>query len=432
MLAIDLQSGPLADVWRGDPCAVLYELAARAPGEAAELRIGDERILLVQDAEAARHIARARPENYHKHFGGFAKFFGASRLTSDGEQWERLLKLSQPSIAATDPASVVRSAERHFGAAIDGLLADYGSGPLLVDPYLDKAAAAVIADVTFGFGADDISPTLIDDFRSILRYSSLVTWNVAGAEVADSPPARLSAMMAANRLRSGLDNLLVDSQSSSDVSPLLRILIDTPDDQVDRFAEVCTLLFAGSDTSSTSIGWAMYLLANAATLQERLRREIKTGLNSSGLTLEGVFRLEGVAAFQNEAMRIFPPIPILSRIAVEADAIGTLRVAAGQKVLISVIGLHHDPRTFPQPRRVSLDRFPHGATPRDPLAHFQPFSTGRRACGGARIANIEVATALTLLIGRLQMQPAGNEPLAFEWLASLRRRGGQRLRLAAA
>jgi cytochrome P450 len=214
--------------------------------------------------------------------------------------------------------------------------------------------------------------------------------------------------------------------------PLLRALLDAPAGEVDVFGEICTLLFAGSDTSAASLGWAMYLLAGAPQLRERLAREAAEVVGATAPTLEAVSRLHATTAFQNEVLRIFPPIPMLSRLAVEADAIGEVAIEPGQKVIVSVIGLHHDARVFPHSRRVSLDRFPGGDIPRQMHGHFLPFGTGRRSCGGTRIANVELTTALTLLARRLQMRHPAADPLGFEWVASLRRRGGQRLELAAA
>ena len=70
--------------------------------------------------------------------------------------------------------------------------------------------------------------------------------------------------------------------------------------------------------------------------------------------------------------------------------------------------------------------------PADLHGHFLPFGTGERGCPGARIARTELAVGLAALIHVLRMEPGPDGQLNFEWLASLRRRGGQRVRLAAA
>jgi cytochrome P450 len=326
---------------------------------------------------------------------------------------------------------VVESANRHFTVAIDGMLEAARQGPVLVDPYLDRAAASVVAEVTLGFDPHEISPTLINDFRTILRYASLTTWNLPGATYVDNPDLLASAISARRRLLDGVDNLLLRRrEASGGQTDLLRTLIAASDD-VDLFSEICTLTFAGSDTSAASLGWALWLLAESPELQERLRAEIHAAIGDAVPRLNHLPALRDVAAFESEVLRIFPPIPILSRVAIDDDMIGGLKIAAGQKVLLSIIGLHHDGRIYPQAQRTSLSRFPGGEIPREFVGHFLPFGLGRRACGGARVATLELATALTQLIRRLAISnPSLHAPLEFDWVASLRPRGSHRLSLS--
>ena len=63
-------------------------------------------------------------------------------------------------------------------------------------------------------------------------------------------------------------------------------------------------------------------------------------------------------ALINETFRMFPAIPILSRIAVAEDHVGGTRIQAGQKVLLSIIGLHHDSMVWPMPSKMDIGRFP--------------------------------------------------------------------------
>jgi cytochrome P450 len=418
---IDLRSGPMAMVWRTDPCAVLFELANRHPGGAARLLIGDEQILVFQDADAARHIARTRPDNYFKHFGPFTAYFGESRLTSDGARWSRLQKLSQPFIAATRHEDVVTAALRAFGGAINTMLST--PGEVMIEPFIDRAAASVIAEVTLGFGVEDLGAHAIEDIRRVLRFSSMAAWNYPGASIIDSDTLRAEAEAAGGRLRGGLNRLV--AARALEGRALLDALIQAGDD-VDLFGEVLTLLFAGADTSATAIGWAMHLLAAAPALQVRLRTEVAGVVAGTPMTLAMLGAMPQLAAFEREVLRIFPPVPILSRTAVEADRIGSIDIAAGQIVLLSVIGLHHDTYVFPNSRRVSLDR----PALEGPPGQYMPFGLGRRICAGSRIASVEVATALALIVSRLDLSRSGDGPLAFEWVASLRRRGGQRLAVA--
>jgi cytochrome P450 len=428
MISVDLQRGPLAGVWRDNPCGVLFELAQRAPGASARLTLGHETMLLFQDAGAAMHVARTRPDNYLKHFGSFAGFFGKSRITADGEKWRVLQRLSQPFINAAAPSEVVAAARRNFGAAADAMLASAG-GAVAVDGHLNRAAAAVVSEVTLGFAPEAFTPTLFEDFRAILSYASVVTWNVAGASARQDAGLAAQASAARQRLSVALGQLVAMRAGRPDEPGMLEALaaaVADPEIDIDLLGEVCSLVFAGFDTTSAALGWAMWLLSAAPGLQQKLRAEIRAArAEAPDDDLAAIALMPGLQAFQNEALRIFPPIPILGRRAVEADRIGETDVAPGQIVLISIIGLHHDPKAFPGPRRVALDRFADGAPGRDMAGQFIPFGLGRRICGGLRLANIELTAALALLIDRLEIAAPPPAPLLFDWQASLRRRGGQ-------
>ena len=50
----------------------------------------------MQDAGQIRHVLREQGARYRENFGGFAGFFGGTRLTTDSERWEYLQGLSQP------------------------------------------------------------------------------------------------------------------------------------------------------------------------------------------------------------------------------------------------------------------------------------------------------------------------------------------------
>ena len=57
------------------------------------------------------------------------------------------------------------------------------------------------------------------------------------------------------------------------------------------------------------------------------------------------------------------------------------------------------------------------------------FSAGPRICGGARFAQMEMALAVMIVLQRCRLDLAEPLPFAFEWGASMRRRGGQKVRV---
>lgn len=430
MLAIDLTRGQLAGAWRLDPCNVLYELALQRPGENVALHIGVQPILLVQDFAATTHVLKGNQENYRKNLGGFTQFFGASRLTSDGQRWRMLQRLSQPHISGTDPAEVTRTTNRIYERAISEMLAAATSGgSVQVDTFIDRAAASVIAEVTLGFGPDDLGPGILDDFRTILRYANLVTWNLPGTVPLDDLQLKAQAQAASARIR-GMVTKLIEARrvaGRNAEEDLLTHLASIPEGEIDLVGEISTLLFAGFDTTAATLSWAMLLLANSPTVQDTLRSEITREIGDRPPAPDDFDRLESLSAFVEETFRIFPAIPLLSRIAAAPDELDGISIAPGQRVLISVIGLHMNRRFFPNPMEVVLSRASNIPAWSEAASHIIPFGMGQRMCGGPRIARAEIMAALVNILQKTRIGLEDTGPIQFEWHASLRRKGGQRL-----
>lgn len=423
MQKLDLQNGLVAAAWRENPIGTLFEMAKRAPGQALSLDFGPRTVLLLQGAEQIHHVLRTRSENYRKNFGGFQSLFGESRLTVDGPKWEFLQKLSQPHMNEASTPAVALSAYGAFAEAAESMLASREPGvPMVVDGWLNRAAARVASEVVFGFHDFDIDQVL-SDFRTVLRHGGSRNWNFAGSAV-DTAEEREQQEQARLRLHNVVEWLIAEAANRDAESSLMRDIVLGEPLGADAVSEICTLLFAGFDTSATALSWALFLLAAAPDLQNFLRTKVREADRS---TPEAALNVAELLAFQNEVLRIFPPIPVLGRLSMAADSIEGIAIPGDQVVLISLLGLHHDARYFPAPAQVRLKRYVGGQLNPALRGHFLPFGDGRRACGGGRVANVELTVALATMIDKLEVNIADQEPIHFEWTASLRREGGQRL-----
>lgn len=105
---------------------------------------------------------------------------------------------------------------------------------------------------------------------------------------------------------------------------------DIPEDQrisdEDIFNQISTFLFAGSDTSSLTITWTLYLLAKHPEIQTRLREEMRQGMpdpssSSYGDLFSALDRLSLLDMVVRESLRLIPPLHSSLRVATEDDVI---------------------------------------------------------------------------------------------------------------
>lgn len=174
------------------------------------------------------------------------------------------------------------------------------------------------------------------------------------------------------------------------------------------------------------LAWSLFLLAIMPELQKYLRSGLPPFNPTSGPTLAELDQCVDLIAFQREVLRLFPPLPVLGRLSEAHCSISTLDLLPNDEVIVSVIGLHHDPRFFPKPAEVRLDRF---RQPLPPEAGFMPYGVMDRACDARMQSDWIVGAALAILLSRIQVDIADQAPLDFHWTGVLSRRNGHSLLL---
>jgi cytochrome P450 len=171
------------------------------------------------------------------------------------------------------------------------------------------------------------------------------------------------------------------------------------------------------------------LLANKPKLQKQLRSELRESADGKELS-KPALNSKTMLALINETFRLFPAVPILSRVAVGEAHVGGTKIKPGQKVLLSIIGLHHDRNFWPVPEKMDIGRFPDGDPIGELRKHLLPFSAGPRMCGGSRFAMVEIPVAIATLLAKIQVEPAEQQPIRFHWGASMRHKEGIKLVVA--
>jgi cytochrome P450 len=125
-----------------------------------------------------------------------------------------------------------------------------------------------------------------------------------------------------------------------------------------------------------------------------------------------------------EAMRLHPPVWMLSRLAQDDDEVGGYRVPAGSDVLICPYTLHRHPEFWDRPDRFDPERFAPDAVADRPRYAYIPFGAGPRFCVGSHLGLME-ATFVTAMVARdLRLATVPGHRVVAEPMLSLRIRGG--------
>ena len=113
--------------------------------------------------------------------------------------------------------------------------------------------------------------------------------------------------------------------------------------------EAMTLFLAGHETTALALSWTWYLLSQHPEVEEQLAAEVRTVLCGRLPNAEDVSQLTFVEQVVLESMRLFPPVYVIGREAIEPCEIGGFHVPRGTTMLMSEWVLHRDPRFFERP-----------------------------------------------------------------------------------
>lgn len=169
-------------------------------------------------------------------------------------------------------------------------------------------------------------------------------------------------------------------------------------------AETQTFLIAGHDTTGWALNYTIMLLGLHSNVQEKVHQEIDKYFSENdenSLTQETVKQFIYLDAVIKETMRLYPPIPLISRKAEESIEINDMIIPKGSQVLLSISCIHRDKDYWSEPARFKPERFL--IDPPHPYAHL-PFSAGSRNCIGQRYAMIQLKIELIILLRKFYIQ----------------------------
>jgi cytochrome P450 len=193
--------------------------------------------------------------------------------------------------------------------------------------------------------------------------------------------------------------------------------------------EAITLMLAGHETTAQALTWAWYLLAQNPPAWAALRAELAAVLGSRPLATADFDRLPYTQAVFREALRLYPPVWALARIATRPYDLGPYRVPERGTIVMSQWVVHRRAAYFADPLRFAPERWLDGPPP--PAGAYFPFAAGSRMCIGERFAMLE-GTLVLAAIGRTWQVVPEPAPPHIDARFTLRPRHGLPARVLAA
>ena len=381
--------------------------------------------VLLNDADAIRHVLVKNHANYRKGpgFNRVKMLLGNGIIVSDGAFWRRQRRMIQPAFGRKVLARMLRFVQQANASRVARWQALAADGAT-IDITTEAADLSLEVILRTLFGEDFerlvaqqggnpfafLTADLTRDMQVVLRFrglmklmQELIHWR------RETQPARddfLALFLEARDKDTG--------EAMSD-----KELID----------ELMTFIIAGHETSAITLNWCWYFLARHPEVAARAREEILAVTGGAMPHPEQLAEFETVRRVMNEALRLYPPVWLFSRTALDDDRIGDFAIPAGTDLFISPYYLHRHPAHWPDAERFDPDRFaPEQEKARHPAA-FIPFSAGPRRCIGDHFALLEMQIHFGCMLPMFQLDCLDAQPLALEPFINLRTRYPFRYRI---
>jgi cytochrome P450 len=352
----------------------------------------------------------------------FGAAIGGGLLNAEGHDWRWQRRLAAPLFRAEDVLAYVPI----FAAACEPALRRWSESPpgapQAIDKDMTRATLQALQDTVLGASLGDEDRKLIEQSGASFLAHSI--WKVVLTSLNLPPslphPGSRAMVREGRQLREVAERVLAKARGSGGDDLLQRLVTArdpaTGDVMPDGLIvdNVVTFLIAGHETTSQALTWTLYLLALFPDWQEAVRQEVLGIAANSPIGREDIARLPLLDAVFQEAMRLFPPAPVLMRRTLAPVTLGGIALGAGATITIPIYVVHRHRRLWREPLSFDPSRFSPAAKATRHRCAYMPFGAGPRTCIGGSFAMLEGKTILATLLARARFAlPDGETPTPF-------------------
>ena len=413
--AAPLPPGPTGFSWARtrdfarDPLPLLLD-AYRRYGPVFSMRILHASGVFMLGTEANHYITVSHADNFRWRdgsMGDLMPLLGDGMLTIDGDYHRRARRIVLPAFHRDRLLAAVDT----MTAETERAIAAWRTGEEVDLYHWARALALRIAmRALFGFDPDRVAGDfeLAEEFERALSYYG----KAYAIQILRGPASPWRRMHRSRALLDGViyAEIAARRRSGRRGEDILSLLMEATDDDGSGFTDrelrdqVMTLLFAGHDTTTSTLSFLLYELARHPDVLGRLLDEQDRILGDRPPT--GAQLMGGLPELEmalDETLRLYPAAWVGPRRTVETFEFAGHVVPGGMPVHYCSWASHRLPEVFPEPDEFRPSRFAPDAKVALPKGAYVPFGGGSRTCIGMRFGQLEIRTIATLILRRFRL-----------------------------
>ncbi|WP_323023040.1 cytochrome P450 [Pararhodobacter sp.] len=384
----------------------------------AEFRIPFLHTFLVNEPALWKRVLTEAPRDFPKSprmAAGLEPLLGQGVFLTNGALWERQRRIIDPAFEGGRLRDTFPAIWAAGEATVARLRARAGEAPVEVEAEMSHSTADVIFRTLFSVPIEDRTASAVfGAFRDYQGTQPLINL-AAFLPLPRWMPRfhRRATLRAARRIRGLIGDLvaarrvaIAEGRAPDDLATKIMTMADPldgrPFDDAEMVDQVAVFFLAGHETSASALGWALYLLALAPDLQDRLAEEAARELTPD---FGSVSRLKLARDVFREALRLYPPVPMMVREAACPAEFRGRRVETGAQVVVSPWHLGRHQAIWEEPDAFCPARWQTAEGRASARDGFIPFSAGPRVCTGAGLAMVEGPLILAMIARDLRLAP---------------------------
>uniref|UniRef100_A0A3B3X374 unspecific monooxygenase n=1 Tax=Poecilia mexicana TaxID=48701 RepID=A0A3B3X374_9TELE len=400
---------------------------------------GRQPVLCVADPEIIKAILVkecysffTNRRNFHLNGALYDSLFNA-----EDDQWKRIRSVLSPSFTSGRLKEMFEIMKSHSANLIHSMKKKADKGEALeLKEFFGSYSMDVVTSTAFSVDIDSLnnpSDPFVTNIKKMLKFDFLNPLFLAVAffpflgpilekfefsffpkSVTDFFYASLEKIKSnreTSQQKSRVDflQLMIDSQKKNGLQKDKRL----SDHEI--LSQSMIFIFAGYETSSSSLTFLAYNLATNPEIMRKLQEEIdSTFPNKAPVQYQPLMEMDYLDSVINESLRLFPIAPRLERVAKASVEINGLVIPKDMVVLVPTWPLHRDPEIWPEPEKFKPERFSKkNQEDIDPYT-YMPFGVGPRNCIGMRFALVVMKLAVVEILQRYSFSVCKETEVRFQ------------------
>ncbi|BCL78726.1 cytochrome P450 [Ktedonobacteria bacterium brp13] len=414
-----------------DPLEFL-ETLHKTYGPLATMYMSDTPSVVLFEPKHIHYVLTENPRNFTsaEFARGLQEFTGHGLFNLDGDTHRQQRRLVQPAFHKKRVESYADTMSQYTLEMLDS----WETGKeIALDQELQQLTMRVVAKCLFNIDLGLRNSKLGQAFTDILENQPKLLETLLRLKI-DLPFTDYGKRQRGKRVIDKVINHLIAQRrlEGNDEGDFLSMLLAATEDDVALTDtqirdHIMTFVAAGHETSSNTLVWAFYLLAQNMNEYEKLYLELQSQLQGQPPTLANLPMMPYTDWVISETLRLYPPAYLIGRRAREAFTLDEYTLPAKTFVLISKWILHRRPDLWEAADTFQPERWqPENAKNIVPWSYI-PFGAGPRMCIGMPFAQLEMRLLLATILQRFKFRIVPGFTMQTDPLITLRPKNGLRV-----